>query len=268
MASILQRADYFRHYAQTDNHYHDCHEIIYVTKGSVQFKISNTELTATQGNLIIFSRFEQHAVTAQTEDYQRYVLLVDHHIPVDNRNNAKIFSILFNRPQRFQNVLDCAGCQSALQTIFAQIVREFVDSALLREEMLVLLMQELLVWVYRQFPDIFSVFEQNSFETIQQIQRQLETHYEQRFTLTELAEAYTLSASHLSHLFKQVTGSSVMVYLQSCRIAAAKKYLVETSLEIGQIIEACGFTDASNFSRTFRQQVGCSPTQFRSIYRE
>ena len=129
--------------------------------------------------------------------------------------------------------------------------------------MLNLLTQQLLIFIYRQLPEVFAVFDENSFDTVQQIQRRMEMDFHERFSLAALSEEYGLSVSYLSHLFKRITGSSVMGYLQSCRIAAAKRYLAETSAEIGTIVEKCGFTDASNFSRTFRQLTGFTPSGFR-----
>ena len=58
-----------------------------------------------------------------------------------------------------------------------------------------------------------------------------------------------------------------MGYLQSCRMVAAKKYLAGTSKSIGEIVEICGFSDSSNFSRSFKEQVGCTPSEFRKKYR-
>ena len=58
-----------------------------------------------------------------------------------------------------------------------------------------------------------------------------------------------------------------MRYLIDCRLAAAKKYLAETDLEIGKIVDLCGFSDNSNFSRMFRSATGVSPTGFRRQFR-
>ena len=77
-----------------------------------------------------------------------------------------------------------------------------------------------------------------------------------------------MSASHLSHIFKSVAGVSTMAYLKACRIAAAKRYLAQTELPVGEIVERCGFSDSSNFSRTFREQTGMSPSEFRRSCKE
>ena len=57
-----------------------------------------------------------------------------------------------------------------------------------------------------------------------------------------------------------------MGYLQSCRMAAAKKYLAETDLEVGAIVDKCGFSDSSNFSRSFKRVTGSTPTKFRAQF--
>ena len=98
--------------------------------------------------------------------------------------------------------------------------------------MLNLLIQQLLIVIYRQLPDVFAVFDESSFDTVQQIQRRMEISFYDHFSLSSLSEEYGFSISHLSHLFKRITGNSVMGYLQSCRMAAAKKYLAQTCYEL------------------------------------
>jgi len=49
-------------------------------------------------------------------------------------------------------------------------------------------------------------------------------------------------------------------------MAAAKKYLVESNFDVGTIVEKCGFSDASNFSRSFKRVTGSTPTKFRAQF--
>jgi AraC-like DNA-binding protein len=58
-----------------------------------------------------------------------------------------------------------------------------------------------------------------------------------------------------------------MEYLQSCRMANAKRMLAQTDYSVGEIVEKCGFSDNSNFSRTFKSLNGMSPTDFRKKYK-
>ncbi len=99
------------------------------------------------------------------------------------------------------------------------------------------------------------------------LQHRFAEQYDDPYTLEALAKEYNVSPSSLSHRFKEVTGMSVMEYLLSCRLAAAKNLLIETDLPIGEIVEQCGFSDSSNFSRTFKARTGLSPSAFRNLYK-
>jgi AraC-like DNA-binding protein len=58
-------------------------------------------------------------------------------------------------------------------------------------------------------------------EIVMGVKRQFENHYAESYTLEGLAGQFHVSASSLSQRFREATGTSVMHYLQSIRIAAA-----------------------------------------------
>lgn len=262
MSSVILSAEYADSLSGKPNHFHDCHQILFVTKGSAEIRVDEQRYSIKAGNLVLFSRFEQHSVMAGSADYCRYILQIGSRIPAGGKG-YKLFSILFNRPVGFCNVLDVSGSVPEFLWIFEQILRERNQPRQLREDMLDLLIQQLLITVCRHMPGALETVGEDCFETVGRIQSRFERDFREHFTLNALAEEYGLSASYLSHLFKRITGNSVMGYLQSCRIAAAKKYLAQTTMSIGEVVESCGFSDSSNFSRTFRALNGCTPSQFR-----
>lgn len=265
---ILLSADFYNGVSIKQPHYHDCHQIIYVTGGSAQIRVNEVQYQAKAGDLVIFSRLEQHAVTGQSRDYQRYVLKLDPELPAGGEHAYRLYAILFNRPEGFHNVIEMQDRQGTVHPLFDEILREWASPKPMGGALLDLLVQQLLIYCYRRIPEVFSTMEDGCLQLVQQIQTQFQRDYKNVITLHSLAQTYNLSVSYLSHLFKKATGSSVMGYLQSCRIAAAKKYLAETNLRIGEIVEQCGFSDTSNFSRTFRSITGLSPTNFRKKYQK
>lgn len=263
---ILLSAEFFNGVSIKQPHYHDCHQIVYVTGGSAEIRVNETQYRVKAGDLVVFSRLEQHAVTGQSWDYQRYVLKLDPELSVGREHAYRFYAILFNRPVGFCNLIDVQAQKDLFCALFASILQEWEGIKPVRETLLNLLVQQLLIYCYRQIPEAFFAVEDERLEIVQQIQTQFQRDYKNVISLQELAQTYNLSVSYLSHLFKKTTGSSVMGYLQSCRIAAAKKYLAETDMRIGEIVEQCGFSDTSNFGRTFRSTTGLSPTDFRKKY--
>lgn len=245
-------------------HYHDCHQIILVTRGSAQFYVNGAKQTAGPGQLVIVSRYENHSVQALTERYERYVLELE---PSANDGENRLYRLLSNRPEGFRNVVDAEEDAESFRRLFERIIAERGSGRRMEGEMLELMVNELLIMLLRRIAEPGLPMDEKAFETAARIQRRFETRYGEAYTLAGLAKEYNVSVSSLSHRFRAITGASVMGYLTSCRMAAAKKALTETELEIGEIVEQCGFSDSSNFSRSFRRETGMSPSAFRRAFR-
>lgn len=92
----------------------------------------------------------------------------------------------------------------------------------------------------------------------------LEKNYtDPTLNLTKVAENVYVSSCYLSHLFKEITGSTVIEYLNKIRIKAAKKMLKETQLKVYEIAEQAGFNDYHYFGIVFKKITGLSPLEYR-----
>lgn len=98
---------------------------------------------------------------------------------------------------------------------------------------------------------------------IQSAKRFIAAHLAEDLKLRDIAAHVNLSPSYLCSKFKQETGQTVVEYLTEVRLEQAKLLLRNSDLRIGEIAEQVGFHDARHFSRTFRQQTGLLPTEFR-----
>ena len=82
-----------------------------------------------------------------------------------------------------------------------------------------------------------------------------------------MAEALGLSASRLSHAFREEMAGTLKEFITRVRIEAAKYLLRETDDKIDVIAERVGLYDASHLSKVFRQRAGNSPAKFRLAQR-
>ena len=85
----------------------------------------------------------------------------------------------------------------------------------------------------------------------------------EELSLESLAEQFYISTYYLSHRFRQVTGYTLIHYIQMTRIRSAQYALINTREKITDISAACGFTSFSQFNRVFNKFCHTSPSQFR-----
>lgn len=85
--------------------------------------------------------------------------------------------------------------------------------------------------------------------------------------IVELAKKVGLTSTYLSTLFKRETGVSPKKYLTDCRINHAKRMLKDTKLKINEIATKCGYYNDSYFVNVFKQEVGCTPSEYREKMR-
>jgi len=103
---------------------------------------------------------------------------------------------------------------------------------------------------------------QPSPDTIQRVMAYINEHYAQPLTLEEIADAFFISKSYLSHEFVRYTNTSVYEYIQFRRICGAK-LLIASGVSLTDAAFQSGFNSYSSFLRTFRKTAGISPTDFQ-----
>ena len=72
-----------------------------------------------------------------------------------------------------------------------------------------------------------------------------------------------MSPNYFSAYFKRVTGKNLREYLVEQRVLKAAELLKNSSLNLMEIEQECGFTNTSNFYRLFKKQMGISPGEMR-----
>jgi AraC-like DNA-binding protein len=98
---------------------------------------------------------------------------------------------------------------------------------------------------------------------VEQILVFLHANYQQRITIADLTRSFHTNRTTLADRFKDVTGMSIMTYLNKLRVRMACLMLRDSELPASEIAESVGFSDYNNFSRTFVKNTGTTPREFR-----
>jgi AraC family transcriptional activator of pobA len=84
-------------------------------------------------------------------------------------------------------------------------------------------------------------------------------------TVAYLAGKLNLSPNYLGDLIKKETGMSPIEHIHARVIDLAKEKIFDPEASISHIAYELGFTYPQHFSRIFKQKVGMSPLEYRSI---
>lgn len=86
-------------------------------------------------------------------------------------------------------------------------------------------------------------------------------------TVSQIAAAVSVSESECLRCFRSAIGATPIQYLKQYRIQQAACLLISTGKPICDIAQQCGFQDMSYFTRSFRAQMHCTPSQYRKTER-
>lgn len=85
------------------------------------------------------------------------------------------------------------------------------------------------------------------------------------WTLARLADIAHLSQRHLSRLFREQTGLSVVDYVNLIRVTLARDIISQSRLDIEAVAERSGFASARHLRRIWQQHHEKPPTAFRNL---
>ena len=82
-------------------------------------------------------------------------------------------------------------------------------------------------------------------------------------SLDEISREYDISPYYFSKIFKDETGENFIEYLTGVRMEKAKQLLLNKELSMKEICSMVGYADPNYFSRSFKKNVGVTPTEYR-----
>ncbi|WP_426752469.1 helix-turn-helix domain-containing protein [Myxococcus sp. Y35] len=91
----------------------------------------------------------------------------------------------------------------------------------------------------------------------------VEAHLARRILVGELARRAGLSVFHFTRAFRQSTGMTPHAWVQQRRVERARGLLSQSSLPLGDIALAVGFSSQSHFTTVFRRITGLTPAVIR-----
>lgn len=101
---------------------------------------------------------------------------------------------------------------------------------------------------------------------IRQAQDFIETNYQEKISVDQLAGMLALGRRNLERRFKKATSNTVVEYIQRVKIEAAKKGFENSRKNINEVMYEVGYSDSKAFRTVFKKITGLSPVVYKSKY--
>lgn len=94
----------------------------------------------------------------------------------------------------------------------------------------------------------------------------IRTHFDESISARDIAHTLRCNPDYLGRVFRLAFGCTLTDCLHQCRIRKARSLLMDGTLNIKEIAQACGFNDVVYFRRIFERRCGMTPLAFRKLY--
>lgn len=232
-------------------------QIIYIASGRAYFHFGSpdNETVVTAGNIVLFrpkelQKYEYYGID-KTEVYWI------HFTGSDVKNILRKYG--FSDDKRVLTV----GTSLEYERIFKKIILELQRCQDDYEEMMTLLLRQLLISFRRELKKEHVFKNEYLDREMEEAAAYFNENYNRNISIEEYAACRGMSVSWFIRNFKKYTGTTPMQFVTSIRITNAQMLLETTNYAVNEISRIVGYDNPLYFSRLFRKQKGCSPSQCR-----
>ncbi|WP_245902282.1 AraC family transcriptional regulator [Gracilibacillus dipsosauri] len=254
-------------------HSHEDFEIFMFHKGICRYLINNQIYDLQPGDILLMDGLALHRPNVPDNcDYVRSNLhfIPDWIEPVLELMKAKELLDVFRFDHHYLIRTSNKEVLRDIEAIFEKMYKVEYSSRLIDSEKeweMKFLLGELLVQInslYRNTCLQAKKEPSNKTEHAEKIASYIQEHFTNKVIISEIAVALNLNKSYVSHVFKEMTGYTIMEYVMACRIQQAKYLLeAEETKQVQQIAYESGFENVSHFSRYFKEKLGITPKEYR-----
>lgn len=249
-------------------HWHSALEIITPVENYYDAHVNNTLYHVMPGEIIIIPPGELHSLTAP-ETGKRFIFLFDISFITKLKGFSGIQSLLIqplhitkeNYPKIYEDVY----------SLLIQMRNEYFSQNEYSELMIYSLLLNLFVKLgYNQlatndfFPNVRLYKRKEYIQKFNSLLEFIDTHYMEDLNLEDIAASIGFSKYHFIRLFKQYTGLTFCDYVNLRRTKMAEELLEKPDYSITEVALQSGFPSISTFNRLFKQQKGCTPSEYRA----
>ncbi len=246
-----------------EDHEQSVYEVTYVISGRGVSYVDGRRIDLREGDVLLNATGHIHALEATETDIFRYAYMGFLFSGEGGDAVAALQRVFDSCPWRLTH--DSNG---SMLLPFMRCIDELYAQTACSTLMVKNYCEQIVTMAARDFLDSRSVVPHTEQviradgATVYAVIRYIEENIYSMGTIRDMAGELGYSATYLSHLFKERTGTTLQSYIHYKRIECATQLLHCGGLTISQVASRLGYESVQAFSKSFRRIMGVSPTQY------
>ncbi len=234
--------------------HNDTHEILCFLSGSACFYVEGTRYPLERGDLMLMRKGEAHYLLLNSlAPYERYLVNFDisglkeidpddallgafRNRPLGHFNHYKAAMFPNNHWQFYLNKITASPSNTEKLCYLLPLLQELNDSFSLMKTV-----------------DASANHDKGS-----AIVTYINQHLQENLSLSQIADHFYVSRTHLNRIFRQATGTTIWNYITAKRLFMARKQIRQGASPT-KVYATWGFQDYNTFYRAYRHHFGVSP---------
>lgn len=157
-----------------------------------------------------------------------------------------------------------SGGANSLWNLLLYLVEKYTD-----RETAVMISKYFAIDIGRESQSHFAIFsgqKNHGDPAIKKVQDYIESKYEERITVENLANLLHVGRRTFERRFKDATNNTPIEYLQRVRMEAAKKHFEVSRKNVADVMYDVGYTDTKAFRDMFKKITGLTPIEYRNKF--
>lgn len=224
--------------------------LLHILEGEAEYEINLRHYTFRQGDLVIISRDSILRMLRFTDDYRLQV------VSLKDAENAAPYCLQVGQCDETSRI-----AENYFQVIGDALSRGFNDIVI--DHLTAALQEEFMVLYKRQVAPEQGTSNNRNLDIFNRFLSLVSQHSHRERTIQFYADRLFLSPRYLSTIIKQVSGRSLMSWVNTSVVNKAKIALQYTDKSIIEISRDLNFNEHTTFTRYFKHLTGMTPSEYR-----
>lgn len=229
-------------------HWHEHIELLYVISGNCAVEVSSVIYNLSVGDVILISPDCSHTVSPINDECYYYCITVDLR-----------FCTQFGIPTNIGQFAKIAPDTDS-RDYFDKIISLFENKPRCYREQIKALCLAIISSIYSE-QESFQTQNNNGDKNVSKAIDYINRNFAEPISVDELCKYVGLSKYYFCRLFKEVTGRTVVDYINLMRCINAKRLIVSGQYNVGESAIMSGFKNLSYFTKTYKILMGNLPSK-------